>query len=131
MEAQDVAAQPVVVRRMGQSVAPKVVGNAPKNPRAWKRAGVVVAVGMLFGFAASLWFGSPNPSTQKAQPDNSTSQQTLVIIPTESVPVKQTADNSAELERLKTRNRRLEALVQVLQKRAQAGKHGAALKMKN
>ena len=135
MQAQNVATQPVMVRHTEQKIVPGSIGDAPKTSPVWKRAGAVAAAGMVFGFAASLYFQTPHPSVQKAesveQMGSRGAQQTLIVIPAESAPVKQTADGSAEVEKLKTRNRRLEALVQVLQKRSRSGSHATGLKIKN
>jgi hypothetical protein len=130
MEAENLASQPVMVRRLGPAVMPRAMEKASEKTLVWKRAAAVAAAGVLFGFAASLWLETPK--AQRGVPTGSNPRQTSVlIIPAESAPVKQTVDHSAEVERLKTRNRRLEALVQVLQQRAEAGNRNPSPKIKN
>lgn len=131
MEAENIAPQPVMVRRTEpKAMARDMEGKAAKI-RVWKRVAFVAAVGMLFGFGASFWMETPK-SQRGSQIESSNLRQTsVVIVPTEPTSVKQTVGDEAEVERLKTRNRRLEALVQVLQHRAKSGKHASSLKIKN
>jgi hypothetical protein len=92
---------------------------------------VVAVVGALFGFGASFWLETPKAQHGSQVEDSNLGQTSVIIVPAESAPAKQTANSSAEVERLKTRNRRLEALVQVLQRRAQADGGDPGLKIKN
>lgn len=144
MEVESLDRQPVMVRHTEQGIVLRGIENVPAKLQVWKRAGTVAAAGVLFGFGASLWFGMANLPVQKAQrwvrvEEGNSPQTSPSVNFSNSMPVKQVADGSADIgsvdspamERLKTRNRRLEALVQVLQKRAQAGKRGKGLTIKN
>ena len=127
MEVENMAPQPVIVRHIGpQAMARDMEGTSEKS-RVWKRAALAAAAGALFGFAASVWL-----ETLKAQPgaiiENSSQQTSIVVVPALA---KQATDASAEAEKLKTRNRRLEALVQVLQQRAQLERRDHGLKTRN
>ena len=130
MAVENVAIQPVMVRHAEPSVMPRDMGKGGKS-RLWKRAGAVAAAGALFGFAASLWLQVPKARHGTQIENNRVRQTSVVVIPAEPAPAQQTEEHSAEMDKLKTRNRRLEALVQVLQKRSQAGKRNAGLKIKN
>ena len=131
MDVENVAAQPVMVRHIGPFVTPRDMKSNGEKSRLWKRAGVVAAAGALFGFAVSLWLEAPKAQRQVEAESTRSRSASVLVIPAESAPVQPTGDRSAEMDRLKTRNRRLEALVQVLQKRSQAGKPNPGLKIKN
>ncbi len=136
--------QPVIVRRADQSVAPGRVANAPGKSRVWRRAGAMATAGILFGFSAAVCLKSTSAPVQKAQrwvqADSGNFQQIYPSgTPAEHTSEEQftggtTAKNNAdvaEVERLKTRTRRLEALVQVLRKRAQVEKRDSGPTVKN
>lgn len=131
MEAENVATHPVMVRRVGPVIMAREVERASGKTRVWKKAGIVSVVGALFGFAASFWLEAPK-ALRGVQMESGHPQQTSVLVaPAESAPAKQMINDPVEMERLKIRNRRLEALVQVLQRRAQTGKRSTGLKIKN
>ena len=93
---------------------------------------MVAVAGALFGFAASIWLETPAHRRTATRVEGSTPRQTsVVIVPVESAPAKSLVDTSAEVDKLKTRNRRLEALVEVLQKRSQMEKRTPDPKIKN
>ena len=121
MEAEHIALQPVMVRRVGSLIMPRNVGNASKKSLVWKRVATVAVLGAIFGFAVSFWLGASKPQYMAPVGESRSRSTSVLVIPAASAPVKQETENSAEVERLKTRNRRLEALVQVLQQRAQTG----------
>ena len=120
------APQVVVVRRALTTPAPQRAENlsAPLPP--WKRAGFVATAGILFGLGAAISFGPIHRPAQTRQhwvrvEDNTNQKPAPPVVSVEPLLLEQAATSNpdtAEVERLKTRNRRLEALVEVLKKRA-------------
>ena len=107
------------------------IERASKKTRVWRKAGIVSLAGALFGFAASFWLEAPK-TLHGVQMESSRSRQaSVLVVSAASAPAKKMTDDPVEVEKLKTRNQRLEALVQVLQKRSQTGKRGTGLKIKN
>ena len=78
----------------------------------WNRLGWASAVGVTFGIAAALFASRAQPSSAARTPYVVPS----VVVNSGQTPANQVDD--AEVQRLKVRNRRLEALVAVLRNRS-------------
>lgn len=92
----------------------------------WRRVLLVATAGILFGFGIAISFGPVHQPTQRVQQwvqvsDDTRSQPAPAITRDEPESLRQVAAKGpevAEMEKLKVRNRRLEALVEVLKKRS-------------
>jgi hypothetical protein len=121
-----------VRRASQQAVESRVASQAsPKSP-VWRRASFAATAGVLFGIIAAVWLRPGNAPVQRTEgwsvEKSGPRQINMPSAVTASQSVKETSSGAtadpAEVKRLKVRNRRLEALVQVLKKRAQSGKNG-------
>lgn len=120
------APQVVIVRRAEPILISKSAEIPLSSLPAWKRAGLVATAGILFGLGAAISFGPthrPAPIGQHwTRVDGDVSHQPASLMTSvETVPLRQAVASTAdavEIEKLKTRNRRLEALVQVLKNRS-------------
>lgn len=118
--------QIIMVRRAEQNSMPKTAEKPLVRSPIWRRVLLVATAGILFGFGVAISFGPVHRPTQTVQrwvqvSDDTRSQPAPAITRNEPESMRQAAVNSpeiAEMERLKVRNRRLEALVEVLKKRS-------------
>ena len=128
----DTAPHLVMVRHANGEIEPQTVSRASHKSGAWRKAGFAATAGVLFGIVAAACFrpgNLPVGSTERTFVENSDVQQTS--LPPAAEPVSATAlthgpaVDSVEMERLKTRNRRLEVLVRVLKERTQTKQNSA------
>ena len=127
VETERSAPQIVMVRRAEQSFMPKSAERPFTRLPMWRRAVLVATAGVLFGFGVAISFGPVHRPVQTAQRQSQASsdvrsQPAPAITSSQPESLRQAVasnPDTAEIERLKTRNRRLEALVQVWKNRAQ------------
>ncbi len=131
MEPERIVSPPVLVRRIGPKMMARDIVNAAEQTRMWKTVAGVAAIGVLLSFVASFWLRVPQAQRGIQAESSNLRQPPAVIVPAKSTPVQSIENPYFEIEKLKTKNRRLEALVQVLQQRVQAEKRNPGLKIKN
>ncbi len=132
----DTAPHLVMVRHANGEVESQNASRASHKPVAWRKAGYAAVVGVLFGIAAAAWLRPSNlpvgtrertfienSNFQQISPPSAAAESASVTALTHRPAV-----DPVEVERLKTRNRRLEALVRVLKERTQTKQNSAAAK---
>lgn len=128
---QPLGPEPVVIRHTRKTVSSKTTPKPSFMPQVGKKFGLIAGAGILFGLVMATLFQltahTSRPSPREIRSERPYNQPAPVIPVSTMVNAPKAAneagENSDEIQRLKTRNRRLEALVEVLKKRTKHGKH--------
>ncbi len=101
-------------------VTPRSVGFAPEIVSEWKKIALVGAAGMLLGFATAAAFNGALTRLVEHEVQRSSGPGSFTVVSQVPETVRTPARplDAEELAKLRVRNRRLQALVDVLRRRA-------------